>query len=239
MTIRRIVLSASLALAACGGSSSNGANETCRTFATSSSDSNGGQTSCTVTGGSGGGAMTSDCVTKFDTETLETSTQYSSVDDFVAEAQLGAQRFVQQVQTTTISSFAVANATGFTKSTNTLTAVYTGGQPQSQQSSRVNQLTSGGTSTTTSTTTYTLWDPSNRPTHATITGDGAGDLVISYDDTGRVITTVLTAATSGSVTVISTAYDTSGNETSVTQGANVLRENIGGTTQVCSSPAGN
>jgi hypothetical protein len=234
MTIRCIVITASLALAACGGAATHGSNETCRTFATSSSDSSGGQTNCTVTGGSGGGAMTSDCVTKFDTQTLETSTQYPSVGDFVAEAQLGAQRFAQQVQTTTISSFAVANATGFSKSTNTLTVVYTGGQPQSQQSSRVNQLTSGGTATSTSTTTYTLWDPSNRPTHATITGDGAGDLLISYDDTGRVITTVLTAS-SGSVTVISTAYDTSGNETSVTQGANVLRESIGSTTQVCAA----
>jgi hypothetical protein len=235
MTIRRFVLPASLFLvAACGGTAKSTANETCRSFANSTSDSNGVRTNCTVTGGSAGGAMTSDCVTKFDTQTLETSTQYASVDDFVAEAQLGSQKFVQQIQTTAISSFAVANAQGFTKSTNTVTATYAGGQPQSEQSVRVNQLTSGGTSTSTSTTTFTLWDASNRPTKATITGDGAGDLLISYDDAGRVITTVLTAS-SNNVTVISTAYDTSGNETSVTQGANVLRESIGGTTQVCAA----
>jgi hypothetical protein len=235
MTIRRFALSASLFLvAACGGTARSTANETCRTFANASSDSNGGRTTCTVSGGTAGGAMTSDCVTRFDTQTLETSTQYASVDDFVADAQLGSQKFIQQIQTTTISSFAVANATGFTKSTNTVTATYTGAQPQSEQSVRVNLLTSGGTSTSTSTTTFTLWDTSGRPTKATITGDGAGDLLISYDDTGRVITTVLTAS-SNSVTVISTAYDTSGNEASVTQGANVLKESISGTTQVCAA----
>src|SRR5476649_676891 len=230
MDLRRSTLLAVLALAGCGGSSTSSQN--CRTFATAYNDSSGGQTRCSTTGGSAGGALTLSCTTSYSFETLTTTTQYASVADFVAEAQLGVQRFNQQTATTAIQSVAVANATGESGVTNSIAVTFSGDKPAQSLQTRVTQLTGGGTSTSTFTTTWANWDGDNRPTRGTITGDGAGDLLISYDDVGRVITQVQTTS-AGQVTVVITSFDTSGNETVITQGGSQTKLNIGSTARVC------
>jgi YD repeat-containing protein len=190
-------------LSACSGTSVSSGN--CRTYAVSVTQSNvsGLGFECSETRRDGGQARYS-CALDPSPAFAVSSRDYQSVEDFVAERQLGIQRYTIQDEgegfegVTEVSRRTVA------------TPVYDGGTivqvdfvhtEHDSTSNPQDQISSFST-------VFSAWDSLRRPTRGI--GDG-GDMTIEYDDLGRTIVETDTPRDGGPPVVITSVFDSDGN----------------------------